>query len=362
MVLTHSDTTGYDEDPLMENLIRDELTRVRADRKTLFSLQEHRIIQTSFIICCFLVNTGFYFYRPDYIALFIAASFYLNMFYFVSLLLPTSSGKPEIPRPDISRSLNWFKEVGLIPGTSRFTRLLMNSFFLNSRALSGGIGLLFVIDILYSLIAYSTGGLSFNTIIIVLSQAAVILVFYSLVWRIEPFSTRYAKNVRSMRERLSREKIPGWVISVLFYSGFVLSFVVFMTAIILLPGITAGMFLSQSGLSQIGYLVALLAVLGSSQYFVVRWIHGISSRNLAMRLFEQKETSLLQVLETGTAGNTEFGSQIETTIVLLESKIYQIRRNSFFGLFPVFVVDLDFSVLLDSSALTAITGYIRETG
>jgi hypothetical protein len=37
-----------------------------------------------------------------------------------------------------------------------------------------------------------------------------------------------------------------------------------------------------------------------------------------------------------------------------------VKRSTFAGTFPVFVVDLDFSVLMDTTTLTAIKGYIVE--
>ena len=48
------------------------------------------------------------------------------------------------------------------------------------------------------------------------------------------------------------------------------------------------------------------------------------------------------------------------TTMLLESRIYQIKRNAILGAFPVYVVDLDFSVMMDTTTLTAIKGYIRK--
>jgi hypothetical protein len=351
-------------DPGLHELIGDEILRVRSSRKEMFSQPEHTRTQVVVIACCFLANVIFISFRHDYIALFIAASFYLNMLYFVSLLIPTSPGHIRAIKPEISRSLTWLRNVGLIPGTFRFTRLFLNAFFLNSRALSFGISLVFSIDILFSVLGYFALNLSRDTLIIVISQAAVIIVFYALVWKMEPFSTKYSDNVKSVRDALSHEKIPAWVITVLFFSGFFVSFVLLITAIILLPGITVSMFLSSSGLSEIGYLLAFLLVLAFSQYFIVRYIHGLSSRVLAERLFEYKESSLQQVLTREHVGEmqTALLSPTDSTIVFLESRIYQIRRNSFFGLFPVYVIDLDFSVMLESSPLIAITGYIRKTG
>jgi hypothetical protein len=365
MVIKYPNTDGKSLDPGLLDLIRHEILLVRTAHKDQTSQQENRLAQIVIISCCFLVNIVFIFSRHDYIALFIAASFYLNMVYFVSLLIPTSPGHIRQITPEITRSLSWLRSVGLIPGTFRFTRLFINAFFLNSRALSAGITLIFSIDILFSLSGYFARELSLYTLLIVISQAAVIIIFYSLVWKMEPFSTKYAKNIKFVRDTLSRENIPGWVITVLFIFGFFVSFIILMTAIILLPGITTGMFLSSSGLSEIGYLVGLLAVLGFSQYFIVRFIHGISSHVLAERLFEYKERSLQQILDQGTVGNSgtqhPAGNQTETMIIFLESRIYQIRRNSFFGLFPVYVIDLDFSVMLESSPLIAISGYIHET-
>lgn len=51
---------------------------------------------------------------------------------------------------------------------------------------------------------------------------------------------------------------------------------------------------------------------------------------------------------------------LQTSARLLESKIYIIRRNTLKGAFPVFVVDLDFSVILDNTTMTAIKGYIVD--
>lgn len=367
-----ADRTNLPEEaygPAIQGLINEEILRVRADRRNQFAVQDHTLVQIGIVACCVLVNFIFFLYRNDYIALFVAASIYLNMFYFVSLLIPTSPGSIGTLgtlTPGFSRSLSWLKEVGLIPGTSRVTRLFINVFFLNTRALTTGIVLIFSIDIVYSLIAFSTKALSFNTIVIVILQAAIIIAFYLLVWKIEPFSAKYARNIKYVKDKLSRERVPGRVITLLFFSGFIVSFILFMTTIILLPGMTVSMFLSQSGLSEIGYLVALLSALGLSQYFIVRGIHGISSRTLAERIFEYKESSLQQLLKNGAAKNpvntSGSGDRIETTIVLLESKIYEISRNSLFGLFPVYVFSLDFSVMLDSSALTRITGYVQESG
>jgi len=354
----------YADGSVLRQLIQDEIEAVRRERRSLCAVPEHRTIHILVLVFCVLVNGAFFWYRADYIALFVAASIYLNMFYFVSLLIPTNPSGLGTMKPDLPRFLAWLREIGLISATSRFTRLFMNAFFLNSRALTGGICLLFSVDIVYSLIAYFTMGIPLATILVVVFQAVIIIAFYLLVWKIEPFSIKFVKNIEQVKNRMSREKIPSWFIAALFFMGFLILFLLFMTTIILLPGITVSMFLSGSGLSEIGYLVALLATLGLSQYFIVRYVHGKSSRALTGRILEYKEASLKLLRDPAglkDPGQTSaYEKQVETTTVLLESKIFQIQKKSILGFFPVYVITLDFSVMLDSSTLTAIKGYIHD--
>jgi len=351
-----------DEVPGFPEVVRNERRSVCEQRAQLLAADGTRFPEQVILAICLLVNGIFFLARPDYIPLFIAASFYLNMFYFVSLLVPTSRSQAVLIKPDIARFFSWLQKIGLVPGTSRMTRLVMNAFFINSRALSSGICFIFSVDLVFSLIAFKAGEVPSFTLQIVILQELLILVFYALVWKTEPFSTKFVRNVEKVKDRMHREKVPSWVITALFFSGFVVSLVLFITTIILLPGITVTMLLSESGLSAIGYLVFLLATLALSQYFVVRFIHGISSRTMARRLFDFKEEAL-----AGLPGNDrdreafhepEPGERLDLMTILLESKIYQVEQNSLAGLFPVYVVNPDFSVLMDSSILTAITGYI----
>ena len=85
---------------------------------------------------------------------------------------------------------------------------------------------------------------------------------------------------------------------------------------------------------------------------------------MAVRLFDFKESSLTDLLERekpGLSSNSNLDKNpLEISARLLESKIYIVRRNSLGGAFPVFVVDLDFSVMMDNPTMTAIKGYIVD--
>ena len=62
----------------------------------------HSRIHIIVIILCIGINVIYSLYRPDYIVLFIAASFYLNMFYFIILLIPQNVKKIQVSKTSIS--------------------------------------------------------------------------------------------------------------------------------------------------------------------------------------------------------------------------------------------------------------------
>lgn len=347
----------------LRQIIQNEFSAVQQNRAELMRADGHQGIKGLVLLACFLANIILALVRPDYFGLFIAASFYLNMYYFITLLIPTNFQKGALPAADLSRFHAWLKEIGVTSGTTQFTRLFINSLFMNSRALSLGIGLIFSIDIVFVLIHF-TRGLPLRTTLIVIAQCSVIVIFYLLVWKVEPFSTTYVKKVEKMKSTLHRQKLPPQLVTGMFIFGFLLAIFLFLTTIIYLPGVTLNAFLNQSQLTELGHLFSLLAVMAISQYFIIRYIHGFTSRAMANRLFDFKEQSLQELLDaedkTLAVPQDPGKNPLETSALLLESKIFIIKRNSLAGTFPVFVVDLDFSVMMDSTTLTAIKGYIVE--
>jgi hypothetical protein len=346
----------------LSQVIRDELSAVRKTRAGLMTDRGNSRIHIGILFLCIGINAIYFLLRPDYLYVFIAASFYLNMYYFITLLIPQNFNKNAgLQKADLSRFRTWLKEIGLTSGTSRFTKLFINSLFINSRTLSLGISLIFTIDILYAIRAHTTLELPLKTTVIVISQCVIIVVFYLLVWKVEPFSMKYVKSVEQVKRRLTHEKLPPRIITVLFLVGFLIAIVLFLTTIILLPGITLQAFLDQSKLTTLGNVFVFIAVLAVSQYFIIRYIHGTTSRTMAERLFDYKESVLQDLQNTVGSHNASPENRAETTTRLLETKIYTIKRNTLSGFFPVFVVDLDFSVILDSTTRTAIRGYIGDT-
>jgi hypothetical protein len=204
--------------------------------------------------------------------------------------------------------------------------------------------------------------LSLSTTIIVISQCGVIILFYLLVWKTEPFSTEFKRNVDQVRKRLSRENIPPWLVSAIFMTVIVLEVFLILIAIILLPGLTVSAFMSQSGLNELGSLVLLITILAVSQYFLIRHIHGITSHAMAARILDFQEESLKELAgiysdrDTGTSHQEE--DSFELPALLIESRFYSVQQHTLLGIFPVYTIDIDLSALMDTTTRAAIQRYI----
>lgn len=347
---------------LLSGVIAGELAAAERECRTFQEQKESRNLQRIVIVFCFLTNIVLFILRPDYIVLFIAASFYLNMFYFLTLLVPTSPGAVSLQKPEITRFHTWLWESGIRSGTRQFTRIFVNAFFMNCRTLTFPLGLLFSIDIVFTLIVWYAGLVPGNTALFVIAQSLIIITFYGLIWKVEPFTEGFARNLDRFKSRLSRDLPPAFI-SLLFLTGFLAVVFLFLTSIILLPGITLNTFLTESGLKELAHLISLLAILAVSQYFIVRTLHGQRSRAMAARLIDYRLLllkSLARDISEARSDTGDIESRYEMTSRLLESRIYRIARNSLAGAFPVYVVDPDFSVMMDTTTLTAIKGYIRE--
>ena len=218
---------------------------------------------------------------------------------------------------------------------------------------------------LFRSVAFVVLGLPLRTTILVIGQALLIIVFYYLVWKTEPFTLAFEKNLDTVKTRIARD-LPPWLTSFLFLTGFFLVVLVFLTTIILMPGMTLHTFMTQSGITELAHRFGLIGILVVTQYFLIRYIHGITSRVMAGRLLDHREQALADLRSAVEGDGTQqppgedAGEDFGHTQALLESRIFVVKRNTLLGAFPVFVVDLDFSVLLDSTTRRVIRGYIRK--
>jgi hypothetical protein len=203
----------------------------------------------------------------------------------------------------------------------------------------------------------------------ILFQSISILMFYGLVWKFEPYSLQYHHDMRELKGRLVTKRFPEWAVVALFGTAAVLVLFGIVSTIILLPGFTVNKVLSLTGIEGLEYHLVLIGILLASQYFIVRFFHGISSRELAEQ-FSDAQIARLRCADTipegiresrdvpGDPAAPEADMKYELAGALLESKIYKVEKKTLLGAFPVYIVNPDFSVILDEQVLALITGYL----
>ncbi|HVP96236.1 hypothetical protein [Methanoregula sp.] len=301
-----------------------------------------------------LVNIFFFIENPIYPLLFVSASFFLFMFYFITLLIPHNLRHTTLPQTEISRYLVRLRENGIIVSTKRFTRVFLNAFFINCRPLFYGFALIFSLDILLVLAMAANGTLSPTHTGIILFQSIAIITFYFLVWKLEPYTIDFFSGVSGMKAHLIRRKIPEQVVSFLFLLGAALALIAIVSTIILLPGMTVSNVLSVTELKELGHFFLAIGVAIVTLYFIMRYIHGITSRDLLNRFTEDKAACLLRQIEiTSQSDRTVTGGEAtedpgvsalcKAAALLLETQIYQVEQKTLLGTFPVYIVNPDFS-------------------
>jgi len=318
------------------------------------------ILTASILLNVILLGTD-----PVYPINFTIASFYLFMAYFLTLLIPLDTGTAGIPQIEILGTLKKLKNQGIIRSTERFSRIFLNAFFINCRPLFWGFTVLFSINIMFAVFVFPYHGMSASTVMMVVFQSVAIIVFYFVIWWLEPYTSDFLTDVTSVRERLIKRRIPARFVSVFLGVGAFLALLSAFTTIILLPGFTVQEVLSISGLERIWDLIVAIGTILISQYFIFRYIHGISSRGMAERFHENKALQLSQQAEKDEAicQNPAAGlpdnvtlrdAACETATILLESRIYQIEKRTLFSTFPVYIVNPDFSVIFDKDTIDTI--------
>jgi hypothetical protein len=301
-----------------------------------------------------LVNIFFFLDNPMYPLLFISASFFLFMFYFITLLIPHNLRRSSLPQTDISRYLTGLRENGIVMSTKRFTRVFLNAFFINCRPLFYGFALIFTIDIILVIEMTANGMLTLSHSGIILFQSVAIILFYFLVWRLEPYTIEFFSEVSGVKEHLINKKIPESVVSFLFLLGAVLALIAIVSTIILLPGVTVNNVLSVTAFRELEHFFLAIGVVIVTLYFIMRYIHGVTSRDLLARFSQGKTECLFHQIEitghtnrSSAAGeqtdNSGYSAFCRAAELLLEAQIYQIDRKTLFGTFPVYIVNPDFS-------------------
>jgi hypothetical protein len=347
----------------LREMIAGEIQAEREHQRLLRSGGARGWLTLSILAASVILNLVFLFEDVWYPIYFIIASFFIFMFYFVSLLIPMGAlfRNAGFLKPDIGGFFGHLKDQGIIKSTERFSRIFLNSYFMNCRPLFAGFALFFVIDILFVGWKRIDDSLPGPTAAIVLFQAVTIICFYFVAWKWQQHSMDFFSDVQDVRQRMNTWQLPPWIVSLVLWFGVGLAFVGVFYTIILLPGVTVSTVMSVSAMKQLSHRFISIGLILVSQYFIFRYIHGITSRNLIKTFSDSKSRHLHSQMDTTDAAcraeqGPSPGSDIvcETTTLLLESKIYQVEKKTILGAFPVYIVNPDLSVLFDKQKLDTI--------
>lgn len=347
----------------LRQMIAGEIQAEREHQRVLRSGGARGWLTLSILAASVLLNIVFLLEDVWYPIYFIIGSFFIFMFYFITLLIPIDAifRNAGFSKPDIGRFFSQLQDQGIIRSTERFSRIFLNSYFINCRPLFAGFTLLFVIDIFFVMWKRADGSLPGPTVAIVLFQVITIIVFYFLVWKRQQSSIDFFSDVQDMRQRLITWQLPPWIVSLVLWFGVGLAFCGVFYTIILLPGFTVSTVITGSDFEQMSARFLSIGLILFSQYFIFRYIHGITSRKMITTFSDVKSQHLYhQMNTTEKVCQAEQGVEpvsdivCETTTLLLESKIYQIEKKTIMGAFPVYIVNPDLSVIFDKQKLDTI--------
>lgn len=340
----------------LHRTLRAEIHNERQRQRTLYASGTTGRITLIILGVAILINIFLFFENPLYPLLFTSASFFLFMFYFITLLIPHNLQESPLPQPEISRYLTQLRENGIVVSTKRFSRVFLNAFFINCRPLFYGFALIFSFDIVLVIAMTARGVLPTSSTIVVLVESVAIILFYFLVWRLEPYTLEFFSGVSGVKEHLIRKRVPEPVVSSLVLFGAGLALAGILTTLVLLPGMSVNNILSVADLKQLSHFFLAIGVILVTLYFIMRYIHGITSRDLLARFSQGKTACLFRQIEiTGQAGRSpadlanpdaEAVAVCRAAELLLETRIYQVERKTLFGTFPVYIVSPDFSLVL----------------
>lgn len=348
----------------MRAMVEAEIDETRAELRTLNSCYPGLRKSELIIALVILLNIVMLHFIPKYALMWIIATFVLLIVNPLILMIPTQRPRKLLPdqggRQQISGILS---QVGVAATTIKgqkkvFGEFIWNVFFINCHPMAPGIIFIFALDILYSLISLAQPEmLRSNDAPLIIIQAAVIIIFYAMIWYMQPYSPEFFSRVygldRRTHERMKSGLRPALKLIFVIAMAAAATGILFIGAL-LMPGFTLQQVFSIEQV-QISWGLIPFLVIFASQVIVVRYLQGAYSRDLLvglsgerLRVLEEEllpgVTALAAAEEAGEPADPEELKQLTTE--LLKLKVYKSDYQDLFGLFPVFMMVPDIPFLL----------------
>ncbi len=353
--------------------VREEIAREEQKQNSLLAYNEKLHWTGLFILAAVLVNVVFLIFLPHYMLYWIISSFVLYMVNPFILMIPTERSKMSVPDPGvITEFVGLLREIGITKDsrtdqTKTIGKVLWDVFFINSQPLAIAFGLIYGIDILFSLYSgFIADSLEPGTAILITLQSMAIIIFYAAIWHTKPYHSRFSKSIIGMSQD-AREKIrTGWRagLRVVLLVGALgaLSGILVISAM-LLPGMTLNNFLDSIDYS-LGWSLLPIALIFLSQVIIARYLQGAYSKELLLQIGDDKIRTLREHLlahlddlaasmpGSGGAGDGIAAEITAMSVTYLRLRVYKTEYHDLFGFFPVYLVVPDLQIILDRNTAT----------
>jgi hypothetical protein len=313
------------------------------------------------ILCAFVLE--------DYMVLWVASTLFIIIFYPLTFLIPALAS---IMRDQSGVALRGYmktlKGIGVVEHRDTFLYVLLNAFFINSRPLAIPITLLCISDIVTAFLLYLLEMHPVRVILIIMTQSAVIIIYYMSIYFLKPYSHAFMEMVRKVQRRIHK---GGYVVFSLVIAlgiiGLILSGVILST--LLFPGITVWEVLREERVALFTGVIDLTLIF-LIQFIIVRFLHSIFSRRLMVSINRSiigyiSEELLPPLKQEVSAGGKDMSlkssclSLREIATSLIEARMYTIHRTTIRGTFPVYFIQPNLTLILDRETLDMLRGHME---
>ncbi len=357
--------------------VETELARVRGTARL---VEQDRIGPAGYLALLLAIGLnvyGFVRYGDVYMLMWVVASLYLYMFYWILpliygvalALLHRKDSARDRPAPAPKMLLRSVKEARLLRFKRRLIAVGWNVWFLGGVSMTAGYLTIFAVDILFAVLAgYVYHGLAQLTVILVVVQSVGIILYYLAVFFLRPYSSDFAAwilmQLRGRRERREQGRsglAPTALIGAL---SFVLA--VLLVIAILFPGHTLDLVLPVSQLAVVRFRLYLLVLL-ASQLVIMLVLHSWLSRLIARPVLASSERALarearaLRFLKRTRSPRRL--RRIDRGISLIaETRLYRVQPIRLAGQYTLFLLGSDFLALLSLREVRRMDPRLRLPG
>jgi hypothetical protein len=319
------------------------------------------------ILGLIIINIGLIFILPRYGIYWIVASFFVYMYYFIVLLLPTTrrvrtpaeklEGKKKGPRVKRGQGIR----AVATRGKKAVVVAFWNSFFIGTQSMAKGITLTMAISIGFAVLGLATGSLDLLSSTIIVIQAIAIMGYYYVIMRYRPYSKEFMRTVaRVRRDRKTEARWLAYLKGLFIVLVLLTVLVVFLISAIFLPKRSLDVVLAHLD-ANFGLVIIGLVVIFISQFIIIRYVQGFDSARITSLFINGKIDFLKNDILAGLdqLENNRTSEDRSKKFIALQkrfriSRIYKVVLKDFFGFLPTYPIIVDFKSILEKDVAEAL--------